>query len=152
MKLFLFGLMCCSLVDAEERALQLGDLHHRGASEALPRTEQTLKHEFSFENKRVLTQGTRTKAFISKVVGAHSEALKTIFQKYQKEGFEKGEIHLRFTITPMGSVIDISKIFSNTNNISFDIEIVNDVKKWNFGPSEENTQVTIPLTFTSSLD
>lgn len=94
--------------------------------------------------------GTRSKSSIMRVVRARTPGLRHVYNKFLKSnpGFS-GKVTLRFTISPSGKIIKISKVSSTTGVSGFDSAIKNKVRMWKFEKIKSgNTTVTIPFTFT----
>lgn len=94
--------------------------------------------------------GTRSKASIMRVVRARTPGLRSIYNKSLKDkpGFS-GKVTVRFTISPSGKIIKISKVSSTTGYAAFDSKVVSAIKKrFRFEKIKSgNTTVTIPFTF-----
>jgi len=94
--------------------------------------------------------GARSKSSIMRVVRARTPGLRHVYNKFLKSnpGFS-GKVTLRFTISPSGKIIKISKVSSTTGVSGFDSAIKNKVRMWKFEKIKSgNTTVTIPFTFT----
>jgi TonB family protein len=133
----------------------VGGLEKSKTSNKVSRTgELEVQEETSLlegEEGEVL-QGTRDQEAVSAVVQSHNAAVQFCYQRILKRNPNlKGKIVVRFTITPQGSVSQVTVLSSTLNNSSVENCIASRIKRWNdFGaidPSKGDTTIRQVYTF-----
>ncbi|MBN1351001.1 TonB family protein [candidate division KSB1 bacterium] len=93
-------------------------------------------------SKRRKRKVQRTAAEISEVIRLHNKAIQDCYkQALRKNVSLKGKIVVRFSISPLGRVTDVTIVSSNLNNERMERCIVNRMRRWNdFGICETQKQ------------
>ncbi len=92
----------------------------------------------------------RSQEAIGHYVTRESSRLKRVFEEWLKRDPQlSGNLKIKFSILPSGSVTNVVIVASTTNNPEFDDDIIRYVKRWQFAPAEGNgmVEVTYPFVF-----
>jgi TonB family protein len=96
------------------------------------------------------TQGieSRSQASIQRVIDLESKRLKRVYENWLKrDPTLSGQLKIKFTIMPDGTVSNVSIVSSTTKNPEFDDTILRYVKRWTFPPVEGAGPVEVVFPF-----
>jgi TonB family protein len=92
----------------------------------------------------------RSQSAIARVINRERSRLVRVYENWLKrDPALGGQLKIKFTILPDGSVTNVSIVKSTTNNADFDSNIIRYVKRWRF-PADEGgspTEVVYPFVF-----
>jgi|WetSurMetagenome_2_1015567.scaffolds.fasta_scaffold02431_5 TonB family protein len=90
----------------------------------------------------------RSQASIKKVIDVESNRLKRVYETWLKRDPSlAGQLKIKFTIMPDGSVTNVTVVSSSTKNSEFDETLVRYVKRWSFPAMEGGGPVEVVYPF-----
>ena len=90
----------------------------------------------------------RTQASIQRVINLEQQRIKRVYENWLKrDPALAGQLRIKFTIMPDGSVTSLSIVSSSTKNSEFDDTILRYVKRWAFSPVEGGGPVEVVFPF-----
>jgi TonB family protein len=90
----------------------------------------------------------RSQASIKKVIDLESNRLKRVYEEWLKrDPTLAGQIKIKFTIMPNGSVTNVSIVNSTTKNTEFDETLVRYIKRWTFQAMDGGNPVEVVSPF-----
>jgi len=90
----------------------------------------------------------RSQASIKKVIDQESNRLKRVYETWLKrDPTLAGQVKIKFTVMPDGSVSNVSIVSSTTKNAEFDETLIRYVKRWAFSPVDGGSPVEVVYPF-----
>jgi TonB family protein len=90
----------------------------------------------------------RSQASIQRVINLEQQRIKRVYENWLKrDPTLAGQLRIKFTIMPDGSVSNTSIVNSSTKNSEFDDTILRYVKRWTFPPVEGGGPVEVVFPF-----
>ncbi len=92
----------------------------------------------------------RSQSAIARVINRERGRLVRVYENWLKrDPALSGQLKIKFTILPDGSVTNVAIVKSTTNNPDFDTNILRYVKRWRFPPEQGGapTEVVYPFVF-----
>jgi protein TonB len=90
----------------------------------------------------------RTQTSIKKVIDLESNRLKRVYETWLKRDPSlAGQLKIKFTIMPDGSVTNVTVVSSSTKNSEFDETLVRYIKRWSFPAIDGGNPVEVVFPF-----
>jgi TonB family protein len=90
----------------------------------------------------------RTQTSIKKVIDLESNRLKRVYETWLKRDPSlAGQLKIKFTIMPDGSVTNVTVLSSSTKNSEFDETLVRYIKRWSFTAIDGGNPVEVVFPF-----